>query len=181
MLFRIWRLNHTHEHSDVHVLTTIAPRSFIHYHRHYANSAIDSVVQQLTKYIHSYFAVLFAEVTAHDQRSPGVGLRQQYSYCEPNLVEGCSWKDTSEASQLAGQLQQPGNERDMRHSSALRGGAPHEAGRGLPQTYRTVVTICTTSLTFTNPTFCPQIVFMCFVWISEQRLFLYTALTDWLL
>jgi hypothetical protein len=34
--------------------------------------------------------------------------------------------------------------------------------------YRTVVTICTTSLTFTNSTFCPHSVFMCFVWISEQ-------------
>jgi len=27
---------------------------------------------------------------------------------------------------------------------------------------------CTTSLTFTNSTFCPHIVFMCFVWISGQ-------------
>ena len=34
--------------------------------------------------------------------------------------------------------------------------------------YRTVVTICTTSLTFNNSTFCPNSVFMCFVWISEQ-------------
>src|SRR5215469_5972964 len=34
--------------------------------------------------------------------------------------------------------------------------------------YRTVVTICTTSLTFNNSTFCPHTVFMCFVWISEQ-------------
>jgi len=34
--------------------------------------------------------------------------------------------------------------------------------------YRTVVTICTTSLTFHNSTFCPHSVFMCFVWISEQ-------------
>jgi len=31
-----------------------------------------------------------------------------------------------------------------------------------------VVTICTTSLTFTNSTLCPHIVFMCFAWISEQ-------------
>jgi hypothetical protein len=31
-----------------------------------------------------------------------------------------------------------------------------------------VVTICTTSLTFNNSTFCPHNVFMCFVWISEQ-------------
>jgi len=31
-----------------------------------------------------------------------------------------------------------------------------------------VVTICTASLTFSNSTFCPHTVFMCFVWISEQ-------------
>jgi hypothetical protein len=31
-----------------------------------------------------------------------------------------------------------------------------------------VVTICTASLTFTHPMFCPHSVFMCFVWISEQ-------------
>ena len=31
--------------------------------------------------------------------------------------------------------------------------------------YRTVVTICTASLTFNNSTFCPHSVFMCFVWI----------------
>jgi len=31
-----------------------------------------------------------------------------------------------------------------------------------------VVTICTTSLTFNNSTFCPHTVFMCFVWICEQ-------------
>ena len=34
--------------------------------------------------------------------------------------------------------------------------------------YSPVVTICTTSLTFNNSTFCPHTVFMCFVWISEQ-------------
>jgi len=34
--------------------------------------------------------------------------------------------------------------------------------------YRTVVTICTTSLAFNSSTFCPHSVFMCFVWISEQ-------------
>ena len=45
--------------------------------------------------------------------------------------------------------------------------------------YRTVVTICTASLTFNNSTFCPHTVFMCFVWISEQPLFPYTTLTDW--
>jgi len=31
-----------------------------------------------------------------------------------------------------------------------------------------VVSICTASLKFTNSTFCPQSVFTCFVWISEQ-------------
>ena len=31
--------------------------------------------------------------------------------------------------------------------------------------YRTVVTICTTSLTFNNSMFCPHSVFRCFVWI----------------
>ena len=31
--------------------------------------------------------------------------------------------------------------------------------------YRPVVTICITSLTFKNSTFCPHSVFMCFVWI----------------
>jgi F0F1-type ATP synthase assembly protein I len=34
--------------------------------------------------------------------------------------------------------------------------------------YRTVVTICTTSLTFNNSAFFPHSVFMCFVWLSEQ-------------
>jgi hypothetical protein len=42
-----------------------------------------------------------------------------------------------------------------------------------------VVTICTTSLIFTNSTFCPHSVFMCFVRISEKKqlLFPYTKLT----
>jgi len=31
-----------------------------------------------------------------------------------------------------------------------------------------VVTICTTTLTLNNSTFCPHNLFMCFVWISEQ-------------
>ena len=35
--------------------------------------------------------------------------------------------------------------------------------------YSPVVTICTTSLTSNNSTFCPHSVFMCFVWISEQK------------
>jgi len=34
--------------------------------------------------------------------------------------------------------------------------------------YSPVVTICTTSLTFNNSTFCPHSVFMCFVRISEK-------------
>jgi hypothetical protein len=34
--------------------------------------------------------------------------------------------------------------------------------------YSPVVTICTTSLTFNNSTFCPHSVFMCFMWIWEQ-------------
>jgi hypothetical protein len=34
--------------------------------------------------------------------------------------------------------------------------------------YSPVVTICTTSLTFNNSTFCPHSVFMCFVWVWEQ-------------
>jgi hypothetical protein len=42
-----------------------------------------------------------------------------------------------------------------------------------------VVIICTISLTVNNSTFCPHSVFTCFVWIWEQRLFPYTALTDW--
>ena len=40
--------------------------------------------------------------------------------------------------------------------------------------YRKVVTICTKTLP--NSTFCPHRVFMCFVWISEQRSFCYTTL-----
>ena len=40
----------------------------------------------------------------------------------------------------------------------------------------------TVYLTFTNSTFCPHSVFMCFVGSeNEQRLFPYTALTDWFL
>ena len=46
--------------------------------------------------------------------------------------------------------------------------------------YRPVVTICTTSLTFNNPTFCPYSEYLWLVWISEQtEIFLYTNLTDW--
>ena len=45
----------------------------------------------------------------------------------------------------------------------------------------TLVTIRTASLTFSNSLFCPHSVFMCFFCGSEnkQRLFPYTALTDW--
>ena len=43
-----------------------------------------------------------------------------------------------------------------------------------------MVTICSTSLTFNNSTFCPHSEIMCFVWISKQtELFPYTTLTDW--
>ena len=52
-------------------LPTIAPRSFIHYRKHYTNSAADSIFQQLTKHIHSYFAVLFAE--SHCTSTSAVG------------------------------------------------------------------------------------------------------------
>ena len=46
--------------------------------------------------------------------------------------------------------------------------------------YRTVVTICTASLTFNNSTFCPHSVFTClFGSQNKQRLFPYTTLTDW--
>jgi len=33
---------------------------------------------------------------------------------------------------------------------------------------RPVITICTASVTFNNSTFCPNNVFACFMWISEQ-------------
>ena len=46
--------------------------------------------------------------------------------------------------------------------------------------YRTVVTICTTSLTFNNSTFCPHSVFMCFVWIWEQTAIISLNSIDWL-
>jgi len=42
--------------------------------------------------------------------------------------------------------------------------------------YRTVVTICTTSLTFSNSTFCPHRIFMCGSQ-HKQPLFPYTTLT----
>ena len=46
--------------------------------------------------------------------------------------------------------------------------------------YRTAVTICTTSLTFNNSTFCPHSVFVCFVWISEQTAIIYLHSFNWL-
>jgi len=44
----------------------------------------------------------------------------------------------------------------------------------------TVVTICTASLTFNNPTFCPHSVFMCFVWIWEQTAIISLYNINWL-
>ena len=43
-----------------------------------------------------------------------------------------------------------------------------------------VFTICTTSLIFTNSTFCPHNVFMCFVWISEQTAIISLYNINWL-
>ena len=43
-----------------------------------------------------------------------------------------------------------------------------------------MVTICTTTLTFTNSTFCPHRVFMCFVWISEQTAIISLYTINWL-
>ena len=46
--------------------------------------------------------------------------------------------------------------------------------------YSPVVTICTTSVTFNNSTFCPHSVFMCFVWISEQTAIISLYNINWL-
>ena len=43
-----------------------------------------------------------------------------------------------------------------------------------------MVTICTASLTFSNSTFCPHNVFMCFVWISEQTAIISLYSINWL-
>ena len=43
-----------------------------------------------------------------------------------------------------------------------------------------MVTICTTSLTFNNSTFCPHTVFMCFVWIWEQTAIISLYSINWL-
>ena len=42
------------------------------------------------------------------------------------------------------------------------------------------VTSCTTSLTFSNSTFCPHSVFMCFVWIWEQTAIISLYSINWL-
>jgi len=46
--------------------------------------------------------------------------------------------------------------------------------------YRTVVTICTTSLTFTIPRSAHTAVFVCFVWISEQTAIISLYNINWL-
>ena len=43
-----------------------------------------------------------------------------------------------------------------------------------------MVTVCTTSLTFNNSTFCPHSVFMCFVWIWEQTAIISLYSINWL-
>ena len=43
-----------------------------------------------------------------------------------------------------------------------------------------MVAICTTSLTFTNSTFCPHRVFVCFVWIWEQTAIISLYSINWL-
>ena len=52
--------------------------------------------------------------------------------------------------------------------------------RGRARSVVTVVTICTTSLTFNNSTFCPHSAFMCFVWISEQTAIISLYSINWL-
>ena len=43
-----------------------------------------------------------------------------------------------------------------------------------------MVTICTANLTFSNSTFCPHSVFMCFVWIWEQTAIISLYNINWL-
>ena len=43
-----------------------------------------------------------------------------------------------------------------------------------------MATICATSLTFNNSTFCPHSVFMCFVWIWEQTAIISLYSIEWL-
>jgi hypothetical protein len=47
-------------------------------------------------------------------------------------------------------------------------------------TARSVVTVCITSLTFNNSTFCSLSEFMCFVWISEQTAIISLYNINWL-
>jgi len=47
--------------------------------------------------------------------------------------------------------------------------------------YSPLVNICTTSLIFTNSTFCPHSVFVCFVWITEQTAIIFLYSVNWLL
>jgi len=51
---------------------------------------------------------------------------------------------------------------------------------GLFNSLHPVVTICTTSLTFNNSTFCPHSVFMWFVWIWEQTAIISLYSVNWL-
>ena len=44
---------------------------------------------------------------------------------------------------------------------------------------RVVVNVCTTSLTFSNSTFCPHSVLMCFVWIWEQTAIISIYSINW--
>jgi len=46
--------------------------------------------------------------------------------------------------------------------------------------YRTVVTICTTSLTLINSIFCPHTLFLCSIWISEQTAIISLYNINWL-
>jgi len=57
----------------------------------------------------------------------------------------------------------------------------HYMYRTMVTMYHPVVTICTASLTFSNSTFCPQTVFMCFLWISEQTAIISLYNINWLL
>ena len=45
---------------------------------------------------------------------------------------------------------------------------------------RPVVTICIASLTFSNSTFCPHSLFMCFVWMWEQTAIIFLYSINWL-
>jgi hypothetical protein len=47
--------------------------------------------------------------------------------------------------------------------------------------YHKVVTVCTASLTLNNSTFCPNSVFMCFVWIWEQTAIISLFSINWLI